>query len=60
MSHGHVVLERTWGRHFGVRRSGGMYRIAHWKLMQCLQELPQAADEADHGPVDVLSGRRPA
>jgi hypothetical protein len=51
MHKGPVVLEKTWGRHFGVHRSSGMYRIAHWQLAQRLQELQQAAEEADSGLV---------
>jgi hypothetical protein len=51
MHTGHMVLEKTWGRHFGIRRSGGMYRIAHWELTQRLQQLQQATEEADSGLV---------
>lgn len=53
MTKGPVVLEKTWAYRFGVRRSGGMYLIAHWKLMQRLQELQQATQAEEHG----LAGR---
>lgn len=56
MTKGHVVLERTWGRHFGVRRSGGMYRIAHWELMQRLKEFQQAPMERGVGSSTMPSG----
>ena len=47
MTKGPVVLEKTWGRCLGVRRSGGMYRIAHWKLTQRLQELEQTTEAVE-------------
>lgn len=49
MTKGPVVLEKTWACRFGVRRSGGMYLIAHWKLMQRLQELQQAPQGGESG-----------
>jgi hypothetical protein len=57
MALGPVVLEKTWGRRFGVRRSGGMYRIAHRELMQRLTELQQAADKAECELVDRAERR---
>jgi hypothetical protein len=53
VTRGPVVLEKTWACRFGVRRSGGMYLIAHWKLMQRLQELQQATQGGESG----LAGR---
>jgi hypothetical protein len=53
MTKGPVVLEKTWAYRFGVRRSGGMYLIAHWKLMQRLQEPQQATQAEESG----LAGR---
>jgi hypothetical protein len=53
VTRGPVVLEKTWACRFGVRRSGGMYLIAHWKLMQRLQELQQATQADQSG----LAGR---
>ena len=44
-----VVLAKTWARRFGVRRSGGMYRIAHWELMKRLIELGQTPLEKTAG-----------
>ncbi len=40
-SNGYVVLDSTWARRLGVRRSGGMYRIARRKLMDRLKERQQ-------------------
>jgi hypothetical protein len=59
MHKGPVVLEKTWGCHFGVHRSGGMYRIAHWQLARLLQELSPAAEEADSGLVSHAQGPHP-
>ena len=59
MHKGPVVLEKTWGRHLGVHRSGGMYRIAHWQLAQHLQELQRSAEEADSGLVSHVQRARP-
>lgn len=42
---GYVVLDTTWARRLGVRRSGGIYRIARWQLMERLQQLQQAPVE---------------
>lgn len=53
MTRGPVVLEKTWACYFGVRRSGGMYLIAHWKLMERLKEMQQATEGAERG----LAGR---
>ncbi|MGH3768055.1 MAG: hypothetical protein ACRDTX_23390 [Pseudonocardiaceae bacterium] len=54
------MLEKTWARRFGVRRSGGMYRIAHWELMERFKELQQTpvigddiALVTDIGPISV-------
>lgn len=54
---GHVVLDSTWARRLGVRRSGGMYRIAHWQLMERLQQLQQAPMERVLSPSAVQGGR---
>ena len=54
-----VVLEKTWGRHLGVHRSGGMYRIAHWQLAHHLQELQRSAEEEDSGLVSHVQRVRP-
>ena len=43
----YVVLDSTWARHLGVRRSVGMYRIARRKLMDRLKELQQIPVQAD-------------
>ncbi len=43
----YVVLDSTWARHLGVRRSGGMYRIARRKLMDRLKEIQQIPVQAD-------------
>jgi hypothetical protein len=51
-----VVLEKTWARRFGVRRSGGMYRIAHWELMKRLIELGQTPLEETAGSLAAPSG----
>ena len=59
MHKGPVVLEKTWGRHFGVHPSGGMYRIAHWQLTQRLQELQQATEEAGSELVSHAQRPRP-
>jgi hypothetical protein len=53
VTRGPVILEKTWACRFGVRRSGGMYLIAHWKLMQRLQELQQTTEATQSG----LAGR---
>lgn len=42
---GYVVLDTTWARRLGVRRSGGMYRIARWQLMERLQQLQPPLDD---------------
>lgn len=40
MATGYVVLDSTWARRLGVRRSsGGIYRIARWQLMEQLKQL---------------------
>ena len=57
MAKGPVVLEKTWARRFGVRRSGGMYRIAHWELMKRFKELQQTPDGAGRGLVDRAEQR---
>jgi DcmR-like sensory protein len=44
MPRGYVVLDSTWARHLGVRRSGGQYRIGRRELRQRL-ELAQAPRE---------------
>lgn len=40
-TNGYVVLDSTWARRLGVRRSGGMYRIGRRKLLDRLKELQQ-------------------
>ena len=58
MAKGPVVLEKTWARRFGVRRSGGMYRIAHGELMKRLKELEQIPMEQTMGPSAAPRGAR--
>lgn len=36
-TNGYVVLDSTWARHLGIRRSGGMYRITRRELMERLK-----------------------
>lgn len=36
---GYVVLDTTWARRLGVRRSGGRYRITRRELMERLRQL---------------------
>ena len=40
-TNGYVMLDSTWARQLGVRRSGGVYRIGRRKLMDRLKELQQ-------------------
>ncbi|HEY3691497.1 MAG TPA: MEDS domain-containing protein [Pseudonocardiaceae bacterium] len=40
-TNGYVMLDSTWARQLGVRRSGGVYRIGRRKLMERLKELQQ-------------------
>lgn len=58
MARGYVVLDSTWARRLGVRRSsGGMYRIARWKLTECLQQLQLDSMEQVVGLSSVVGGR---
>lgn len=42
---GYVVLDSTWARRLGVRRSGGTYRITRRELMERLRQLQQTPIE---------------
>lgn len=54
---GYVVLDSTWARHLGVRRSGGMYRIARRELMERLKQLHQIPSEG-YLSLPAVQGRR--
>ncbi len=54
---GYVVLDSTWARRLGIRRSGGMYRIARRELMERLKRLQQAPMERVLSPSTVQGGR---
>jgi hypothetical protein len=56
-ANGHVVLDSTWAGRLGVRRSGGMYRIARRDLMVRLEQLQQAPMEQILSPSAVPDGR---
>jgi hypothetical protein len=57
MARGYVVLDSTWARRLGVRRSsGGVYRIARWELMERVK-LQQAPMEGVLSPL-ALQGSR--
>jgi hypothetical protein len=56
MTKGHVVLDSTWARLLGVRRSGGMYRIGRRELMERLK-VQQAPLERVLSPLAVQGGR---
>ncbi len=49
---GYVVLDSTWARRLGVRRSRGMYRISHRELAEYLRQL-------QHGPIERELSRSP-
>jgi hypothetical protein len=54
---GYVVLDGTWARRLGVRRSGGTYRIARRELMERLKQLQRAPMERVLSPSAVPGGR---
>ncbi|MGH4025156.1 MAG: MEDS domain-containing protein [Pseudonocardiaceae bacterium] len=54
---GHVVLDKTWARRLGVRRSGGRYRITRRELMERLQQLQQTPTQRVLNPPAVANHR---
>lgn len=51
-TNGYVVLDSAWARLLGVRRSGGVYRIARWRLRERLAQLqPGSLEEVLRLPV---------
>jgi MEDS: MEthanogen/methylotroph, DcmR Sensory domain len=56
MSKGYVVLDSTWARLLGVRRSGGKYRIGRRELTERLK-LQQAPMEEVLSPLVLQGGR---
>ncbi len=55
-TNGYVVLDSTWARRLGVRRSGGMYRITRRELKERLTRLQQAPTEWVLSPSAVPGG----
>lgn len=53
---GYVILDSTWARRLGVRRSGGMYRIVHRELMERLR-LQQVPMDRVLNPSALQGGR---
>ncbi|MCU1609536.1 MAG: hypothetical protein JWM45_1452, partial [Pseudonocardiales bacterium] len=56
MSKGYVVLDSTWARLLGVRRSGGKYRIGRRELTERLK-LQQAPMKEVLRPLVLQGGR---
>lgn len=54
-TNGYVVLDSTWGRRLGVRRSGGLYRITRRELLARLNELQQAPPEQKQDPAQTAN-----
>jgi hypothetical protein len=57
---GYVVLDSTWARRLGVRRSGGTYRITRRELLGRLRQLQQTPIERVLSPSAVQDARGPA
>lgn len=55
-STGYVLLDSTWARRLGVRRSGGLYRIARRELMEGLKHLQQTPMEQVVSPSVMQDG----
>jgi MEDS: MEthanogen/methylotroph, DcmR Sensory domain len=56
MNKGYVVLDSTWARRIGVRRSGGQYRIGRRELTERLK-LQQAPIDEVLSPLALPGGR---
>jgi hypothetical protein len=54
---GYVILDSTWGRRLGVRRSGGLYRITRRELRERLEQLQQVSVDRVLSPSAVRGGR---